>query len=74
MGRKISTDAPLAKALLGGSPGNRLKILEPGLLESLPSVSEAQSCAVMRSQNDFRLVAVLDQLDKTVGVRDSSVA
>lgn len=74
MGRKISTDAPLAKALVGASPGNRLKILEPGLLESLPSVSEAHSCAVMGSQNDFRLVAVLAQPNKTVRMHDSSVA
>lgn len=66
MGRKISTDAPLAKALVGASPGNRISILETGLLEPLPSVRQAYSCAVMRGQNDFRLVVVLDQNNKTV--------
>jgi Zn-dependent peptidase ImmA (M78 family) len=74
MGRKIVLNTLLAKALLEIAPPDELKILEPDLLQSLPSVSQARSCAAMRTQNHFRLVAVLEQNTNPILANDSSAA
>jgi Zn-dependent peptidase ImmA (M78 family) len=61
MGRKISGQMPLAKALLRNRLGKCMESLETRLLEPLPSVSQARGCAVMpQAGESVRLVVIVD--------------